>query len=68
MPKMKTVKSAKKRCKVTARGKVKFARAGKQHLNSGKSAKRRRKLRGTGVFLSSHDTRDIKRCLLQEGK
>ena len=68
MPKMKTVKAAKKRCKVTARGKVIFARAGKQHINSGMSSKRRRKLRGTGVFSSKHDTNDIKRCLLEEGK
>ena len=49
MPKMKTNKSAKKRFKVTANGKVKRARAGKRHLNSGKTGKRKRQLRGHAV-------------------
>jgi large subunit ribosomal protein L35 len=45
MPKPKTKKSVKKRVKVTKTGKVMFHRAGKGHLLSKKSAKRRRKLR-----------------------
>jgi len=34
MPKLKTHKGLAKRCKITAKGKVKFARAGKNHINS----------------------------------
>lgn len=45
MPKMKTHKGAQKRMRVTKTGKVVFHRAGKRHLLSGKSAKRRRRLR-----------------------
>ncbi len=68
MPKMKTRKGAKKRFKVSARGKVLFRRRGKQHLLSSKNANRRRKLRKSGTFEADHDARDIKRCLLKEGK
>ena len=68
MPKMKTRKGAKKRFKVSARGKVLFRRGGKQHLLSSKNANRRRKLRKPGTFEADHDARDIKRCLLKEGK
>ena len=49
MPKMKTHKGAKKRFTVTATGKLKRARAGKRHLNSHKTAKRKRHLRGNLV-------------------
>jgi large subunit ribosomal protein L35 len=45
MPKPKTNKGVKKRVKVTKNGKVLLNRAGKGHLLSKKSAKRRRKLR-----------------------
>ena len=45
MPKMKTHKASKKRFKVTATGKLKRSQAGKKHLNSPKSAKRKRQLR-----------------------
>jgi large subunit ribosomal protein L35 len=44
---IKTKKSAAKRFKITANGKVLRARAGKRHLLQGKNAKRRRSLRGT---------------------
>jgi large subunit ribosomal protein L35 len=50
MPKMKTHKGAKKRFKVTGTGKVMRRRAGKGHLLSGKSSKRRRKLRKDAVI------------------
>ena len=46
MPKMKTHKGARKRFRVSAKGKLKRAQAGKKHLNSPKSAKRKRQLRG----------------------
>jgi large subunit ribosomal protein L35 len=50
MPKKKTSKSAAKRLKVTARGKVKFKHPGRGHLLTGKSRKRKRALRKTGVM------------------
>jgi large subunit ribosomal protein L35 len=45
MPKMKTHKSARKRFKVTAGGKLKRQKAGKKHLLSHKTGKRKRHLR-----------------------
>ncbi|MEI7766832.1 MAG: 50S ribosomal protein L35 [Phycisphaerae bacterium] len=47
MPKQKTHKGIKKRVRVTATGKVKFHKHNKGHLQSGKTSKRRRQLRGT---------------------
>ncbi|HRR06745.1 MAG TPA: 50S ribosomal protein L35, partial [Victivallales bacterium] len=45
MPKMKTRKTAAKRLKQTGTGKFLRRKAGRRHLMSGKSAKRRRRLR-----------------------
>jgi large subunit ribosomal protein L35 len=45
MPKMKTHKGSKKRFRITAKGKLKRAQAGKKHLLSGKTGKRKRHLR-----------------------
>ncbi len=45
MPKQKTHKASKKRFKVTGTGKLKRVQAGKKHLNSHKSGKRKRHLR-----------------------
>ena len=45
MPKMKTHKASKKRFRVTASGKLKRVQAGKKHLNSHKTGKRKRQLR-----------------------
>lgn len=47
---IKTKKSVAKRFKVTARGKVLHAKAGRRHLLSGKSAKRRRRLGEAGIL------------------
>jgi large subunit ribosomal protein L35 len=47
---IKTKKSVAKRFKLTARGKVLRSRAGRRHLNQGKSAKRRRRLRAGGTL------------------
>ena len=47
MPKMKTYKALKKRFKVTATGKLKRRQAGKKHLLSHKTGKRKRHLRST---------------------
>jgi large subunit ribosomal protein L35 len=49
MPKMKTHKASKKRFRVTASGKLKRVQAGKKHLNSHKTGKRKRQLRGPVV-------------------
>jgi large subunit ribosomal protein L35 len=45
MPKMKTHKASKKRFRVTASGKLKRQQAGKKHLLSHKTGKRKRHLR-----------------------
>ena len=45
MPKMKTHKGSKKRFRVTAAGKLTRKQAGKKHLNSPKTGKRKRHLR-----------------------
>ena len=50
MPKMKTNKSAAKRFKKTATGKLKYAKAGTGHLLSAKGRKRKRQLRKHGVL------------------
>jgi large subunit ribosomal protein L35 len=45
MPKMKTHKASKKRLRITGTGKVVRNQAGKKHLNSHKTGKRKRQLR-----------------------
>lgn len=49
MPKTKTHKGARKRFRVTAKGKLKRPQAGKKHLNYNKTSKRKRQLRGKVV-------------------
>ena len=46
MPKMKTHKGSKKRFHTSGNGKLLRVQAGKKHLNSHKSGKRKRQLRG----------------------
>ncbi len=65
MPKMKTNKGAKKRFKVTATGKVLFRPAGKRHIMSGKSSKRRRHMRRWRLFEAAHDAKDVRKMLQQ---
>jgi large subunit ribosomal protein L35 len=67
MPKLKTNKAAKKRFKISARGKVMYRPSGKQHLNSGMSATRRRKARKWRHFDGKHDAADIRRVTNNEG-
>ncbi len=62
MPKKKTNKAAAKRFKLTAGGKLKYAKAGSGHLLSSKSRKRKRNLRAGGV-LSAAETPRIKRLI-----
>jgi len=45
MPKQKTHKASKKRFRVSATGKLMRSQAGKKHLNSHKTGKRKRQLR-----------------------
>ena len=45
MPKLKTHKGLKKRIKIGAKGKIKRPRAGKGHLLSGKSGRRKQHMR-----------------------
>lgn len=49
MPKLKTRKAAAKRYQVTGSGKIRFRRAGKNHLLQHKSSKRKRSLSGMVV-------------------
>jgi large subunit ribosomal protein L35 len=59
---IKTKKSAAKRFKITATGKVLRSRAGKRHLLASKGPKRRRSL-GTAVEVDATDTYRIKQSL-----
>jgi large subunit ribosomal protein L35 len=62
MPKMKTHSGAKKRFKVTAKGKVRARHANTSHILEKKSPKRKRRL-GTPAVLSEHDTPRVKTLL-----
>ena len=62
MPKLKTNKALAKRVKVTKSGKIKRRHAGKSHLNSSLSPKRRRQLRRSAKVHSGFEKR-IKRAL-----
>ena len=62
MPKMKTNRAAAKRFKKTASGKIKHKKANARHILTKKSAKRKRKLRKTGLAKSA-DQRKLKYLL-----
>ncbi len=62
MPKLKTKRSAAKRFKVTASGKVKMKKAFLRHCLTSKNAKRKRGLRQGGL-VAEVDTPRIKRFL-----
>jgi len=62
MPKMKTNKSAAKRFRLTKTGKVKHGRAGKGHILTKKSRKRKRKLKRQGYAFST-EAKTIRRLL-----
>lgn len=49
MPKLKTNKSAKKRFKLTKRGKLKRFKPGRRHLLTAKSSNRKRRLRKSAL-------------------
>tara|TARA_B100001179_G_C18310089_1_gene283382 strand:+ start:63 stop:263 length:201 start_codon:yes stop_codon:yes gene_type:complete len=60
--KIKTKSSAKKRFKITAKGKVKFTQSKKRHGMIKRTNKQIRQLRGTKI-LSGVDVKNIKRFL-----
>lgn len=62
MPKMKTNKAVSKRFKVTGSGKLKRAKAFKQHILTKKSAKRKRNLRKVG-YVSVTQLKTMKKLL-----
>ncbi len=62
MPKIKTNRSAAKRFKKTATGKIVYNRAGKSHLLTKKDRKRKRNLRKKAV-LSSANEKSIRKLL-----
>lgn len=59
MPKMKTHSGAKKRFKLTAKGKVKARHANTSHILEKKSPKRKRQL-GQATYLTDHDAPRVK--------
>jgi large subunit ribosomal protein L35 len=62
MPKMKTHSGAKKRFKLTAKGKVKARHAMTSHILEKKNAKRKRRL-GRPVVLAKQDEARVKKLL-----
>ena len=64
MPKLKTKSSAKKRFKISAKGKVMTAQAGKRHGMIKRTNKFIRNARGTSILAKS-DERIIKRNFLR---
>jgi large subunit ribosomal protein L35 len=62
VPKMKTHSGAKKRFKLTAKGKVKRKSANKNHINAKLSPQRRRRL-GKATYVNKADEARIKRML-----
>lgn len=64
MPKMKTHRGAAKRFKVTGSGKIKRGHAGKSHILTKKSSKRKRNLRRPGLIATRGEEKMIKRLLV----
>jgi len=62
MPKMKTRRGAAKRMRKTGTGKIRRMRAGKSHILTKKSQKRKRRLRSS-TLVSKADEKRVKRLL-----
>ena len=62
MPKMKTRKSAAKRCSITSGKKVRYKKQGLRHILTKKSTKRKRRLRKTAI-LSPAETKRMRTLL-----
>ncbi len=65
MPKLKTRRSVKKRIRISKGGKVKYFKAGRSHLLTGKRSKRKR-LMGKDGYLSGGD-KDVVKIMLPYG-
>ena len=63
MPKNKSKRAATKRFKVTGGGKVRFAKAFKNHILTTKNRKRKRQMKALGV-MNTTDGRKAKKLLL----
>jgi len=63
MPKMKSHRGARKRFTITGSGKVRRLKAGKSHILTKKSSKRKRKLRRATTIATRGEERNIKRLL-----
>ncbi|HUO52036.1 MAG TPA: 50S ribosomal protein L35 [Gemmatimonadaceae bacterium] len=61
--KMKTHKGAAKRFKVTGKGKFKRGKAGRSHILTKKTSKRKRHMRRAGLIATPGDQKRIKRLL-----
>jgi large subunit ribosomal protein L35 len=62
MPKLKTNRSAKKRIRITKSGKAKYFKAGRGHLLTGKSSKRKRTM-GNDGYIESGELKSIHKML-----
>jgi large subunit ribosomal protein L35 len=62
MPKMKSRRGAMKRFKITGGGKVKRAKAGRSHLATGKTRKRKRQLRKP-TLVHKYEQKRIKKLI-----
>lgn len=62
MPKIKTHRGAAKRFKITKSGKIKRSSAGRRHILTKKSTKRKRGLRKAG-FVSAADCAQVRRLI-----
>ena len=62
MPKMKTNRGAAKRFKLTAKGKVVYAKSHANHILTKKSRKRKRSLRKSGI-IDKNDAAMVKRLI-----
>jgi len=62
MPKLKTNRSAKKRIRISKRGKIKHFKASRRHLLTSKSSKRKRQL-GKAGYIESGEAVSIRKML-----
>jgi len=62
VPKMKSNRAAKKRFKLTGKGKVKRSKAFTSHMQNNKSQKQKRKLRKSGL-LEGGDAAKVKKAI-----
>ena len=63
MPKMKSHRGARKRFSITGSGKVKRSKAGKSHILTKKSSKRKRNLRRATTVAVRGEEKNLKRLL-----